>query len=117
MSSILPPNVIDFVDVINQKAKGDPPACYMVNGSRESQKSAAIVRPKDDKQDTSRGKKTKFERMREICKETGGIFANDFPDHPIWKEGYTITFGGRTSRLRETDAASDSSETSHDSTD
>ena len=76
-----------------------------------------IVRSKEGKQDISKGKKTKFERMREICKRLGVTFANDFPDHPIWKEGHTITFGGRTSHLRETDTASDSSETSQGSTD
>ena len=98
MSTKLPPSLIDFVDVINQRVKGDPPACHTVNDSAKSQNNAAIVRPKEDKPDTSKGKMTRAERMREACKTRGGTFANDDPNHPIWKEGYMITFGGRYTR-------------------
>ena len=39
-------------------------------------------------------KKTYADRIREACKKHGVTYANDFPDHPIFKQGYTIRFMG-----------------------
>ena len=40
-------------------------------------------------------KKTYEESIREACAAIGAKHLNDYPDHPMLKEGYTITFMGR----------------------
>ena len=40
----------------------------------------------------------RFQAMRELCEELGGLFLPDFPDHPHFKQGYTISFTGPLKR-------------------
>ena len=42
--------------------------------------------------------KTYDESTREVCAKHGVKHLNDYPDHPMLKEGYTITFMGRLTK-------------------